>query len=66
MTGYTPLCYGTVSTHMPLTRHDVEAYGKYFEVEGVSTHMPLTRHDIFALSASSSWMGFYSHASYEA
>ena len=66
MTGYTPLCYGTVSTHMPLTRHDVEAYGKYFEVEGVSTHMPLTRHDLVPVDFSMTIDSFYSHASYEA
>ena len=36
--------YPVVSTHMPLTRHDVVFTAAYISRE-VSTHMPLTRHD---------------------
>ena len=35
----------TVSTHMPLARHDIIP-GVIFTQTGVSTHMPLARHDI--------------------
>ena len=33
-----------VSTHMPLTRHNI-TYAKQYDAFQVSTHMPLTRHD---------------------
>ena len=55
----------TVSTHMPLARHD---HGGDFvrRLNGVSTHMPLARHDIPVDCTGNQYGGFYSHASCEA
>ena len=37
----------TVSTHMPLARHDTNTKGTHTDTLDVSTHMPLARHDCF-------------------
>ena len=55
----------TVSTHMPLARHDRGS--KFTAVYlKVSTHMPLARHDLICQGMSEFIPGFYSHASCEA
>ena len=38
----------TVSTHMPLARHDINGLPELHR-QRVSTHMPLARHDVFPL-----------------
>ena len=57
--------YITVSTHMPLARHDATLLClpiRYF----VSTHMPLARHDNYNIVLNKGAICFYSHASCEA
>ena len=64
-TGYNILL-ADVSTHMPLTRHDISIY-VCISKRIVSTHMPLTRHDVYrSLMQTQIPARFYSHASYEA
>ena len=55
----------TVSTHMPLARHDPKLFVSLLPLS-VSTHMPLARHDILAAIREYVPISFYSHASCEA
>ena len=57
--------YETVSTHMPLARHDVSNCVSLPDLS-VSTHMPLARHDTVAADIWYVMLSFYSHASCEA
>ena len=55
----------TISTHMPLARHDTSSRLRLI-VSIISTHMPLARHDAVIGVEHVLFCDFYSHASCEA